>query len=99
MEDLKNNVLFVAKEINGLKTYEEFSEYLDDSLSIEYTKTINNELVNVEIAITLGGPNIYLSTKNEIVNGYWGNDNFSCHINNDDFIDYIIDTIEAYLNK
>lgn len=94
MEDLKNNVMFVVEEINNLKTYEEFSEYLDNSLNIEYTKTINNELVNVEIAITLGGPNIYLSTRNEVVNGYWGSDSFSYHINNDEFIDYIIDTIE-----
>lgn len=94
MKDLKNNVLFIVEEINNLKDYEEFSEYLDNSLNIEYTKTINNELVNVEIAITLGGPNIYLSTRNKIVTGYWGSDNFSCYIDNDDFIDYIIDTIE-----
>lgn len=50
------------------------AHYLNDALDIEYTIDANFEYVGARIAVALGGPNIYIDTRREIVQGYWGED-------------------------
>ena len=49
-------------------------DYLADVLDVEYTLDYSKKLIGVRLAITLGGPNIYIDTREGYVKGYWGTD-------------------------
>lgn len=51
--------------------------YMQDVLDIEYTISGSGEYLGAQIAVGLGGPNIYINTRNGRVEGYWGGDEFS----------------------
>ena len=59
-------------EENG-EAYDLYS-YFDDALDIEYTISGNMDFLGARIAVTLGGPNIYINTRTGYVEGYWGTD-------------------------
>ena len=59
-------------EENG-EAYDLYS-YFADALDIEYTISGNMDFLGARIAVTLGGPNIYINTRTGYVEGYWGTD-------------------------
>lgn len=48
--------------------------YFEDVLDIEYTISSRGDYLGARIAIALGGPNIYIDTREGYVKGYWGTD-------------------------
>lgn len=48
--------------------------YFSDALDIEYTISSRGDYLGARIAVTLGGPNIYIDTREGEVKGYWGTD-------------------------
>lgn len=52
----------------------DFYSYFADALDIEYTISGNMDFLGARIAVTLGGPNIYVNTRTGYVEGYWGTD-------------------------
>ena len=48
-------------------------EYIVQALDVEYTVSSNLEYRGAEIAVALGGPNLFVSTDG-YVRGYWGGD-------------------------
>lgn len=60
-----------AREEYG-DTYARLNKYFEDVLDIEYRVDASGEYKGVIIAITLGGPNIYLDTCEGELRGYWG---------------------------
>jgi hypothetical protein len=48
--------------------------YLSDALDIEYTVSSSGDYLGSQVCVTLGGPNIYIDTRNQKVQGYWGGD-------------------------
>lgn len=48
--------------------------YFDDVLDIEYTISSRGDYIGARIAVALGGPNIYIDTREGYVKGYWGTD-------------------------
>lgn len=53
-------------------------EYMHDVLDIEYTVTQNKEFKSARLLVAFGGPNIWINTGNDTVEGYWGGDSYSC---------------------
>ena len=53
------------------------SEYLNDCFDIEYTVTQALDYKNGIVTVALGGPNIFINTQNNEVEGYWGSDRVS----------------------
>ena len=47
-------------------------DYVTDSYDIEYTKRLNGDFVCCSVCIALGGPNIYIDTNHNRLEGYWG---------------------------
>ena len=47
-------------------------EYLEDILDLKFIIDFRGNLNGVELAVTLGGPNIYISTYENQVQVYWG---------------------------
>ena len=48
--------------------------YFTDALDIEYTISSRGDYLGARIAVALGGPNIYIDTREGYVKGYWGTD-------------------------
>ena len=48
--------------------------YFTDVLDIEYTISSRGDYLGARIAVALGGPNIYIDTREGYVKGYWGTD-------------------------
>lgn len=48
-------------------------DYIANALSIEYTVSgTGRSFLGAEIAVTLGGPNIFIDTRRAVVTGHWG---------------------------
>ena len=90
MKELENMVTSIRDDLNRLyeadytdeereqmeengEAYDLYS-YFDDALDIEYTISGNMDFLGARIAVTLGGPNIYINTRTGYVEGYWGTD-------------------------
>lgn len=46
--------------------------YVTDSYDVTYTKRLNGDFVCCSVCIALGGPNIYIDTDSNRLEGYWG---------------------------
>lgn len=90
MKELENMVTSIRDELNRLyeddytdeqrdemeengEAYDLYS-YFADALDIEYTVDSRLNYRSARIAVTLGGPNIYVDTAEKSVVGYWGSD-------------------------
>ena len=83
MKELQNYVDNIAKELKEIYNGEQVNDegettniydYISDSLDVEYTLNSSKELIGVKLWVTLGGPNIYIDTRNGEVVGHWGSD-------------------------
>ena len=95
MDELKTMVESIRKQIEEATKNKDY-RYFDDILDIEYFVGGDGNLRGVEIALTLGGPNIFVNTKTKEVKGYWGYSEYKIYISYEacDFIDSIF---EEYL--
>lgn len=73
-EDLKKVYEGTAESIENDGEKMDFYEYFNDALDIEYMIGYDGEFRGVEIAVTLGGPNVYINTRRGEVVGFWGTD-------------------------
>ena len=48
--------------------------YLDEALDVEYTASRDLEYLGSRVCVACGGPNIYIDTRNQKAQGYWGSD-------------------------
>jgi hypothetical protein len=56
---------------------------LDDALSIEFTIDQNRTYMGSRILVAFGGPNIWINTRNETVEGSWGRDRIEFRYNDE----------------
>lgn len=47
-------------------------DYVTDAFQVEYTKTLSGSFVGCSVCIALGGPNVYIDTSHNRLEGYWG---------------------------
>jgi hypothetical protein len=57
----------------------EFSafEYLEDALDIEYIVSSKKEFLGARVLVAFGGPNIWINTRTNTVEGHWWGDKAS----------------------
>ena len=48
--------------------------YFADALDVEYTMNSAGEYIGARIFVTLGGPNVWVDTRDGVVGGAWGCD-------------------------
>ena len=85
---MSKEVFEIAKhyvsEIEEAWENEELMDYIDDhELDVEYTISRNFDYIGVEIAIALGGPSVYINTRNKRVEAYWGGEQGSYPLDSD----------------
>lgn len=75
----------------------DISDWLSGSLSIEYTKTLGLDYLNgVRVYVGLGGPTVWVDTRDATVNLRWAVDEAECGISRE-ACDAIEDVISEYL--
>jgi hypothetical protein len=61
-----------ALDIEEAWQNEELMDYIDEhALDIEYTISSNMDFIGAEIAVALGGPSVYINTRDKRVEAYW----------------------------
>ncbi len=59
-------------------------DYLDDVLDIEYIVDSKKQYLGARILVAFGGPNIWINTRTQQVEGYWWNSTSIQSYNNDE---------------
>lgn len=91
MDNINEYVQSIANDIKKVydytpeerERYEEEGEafdlfsYFEDVLDIEYTISGNGDFLGVRLAVTLGGPNVWVDTRRGEVFGAWGTERAS----------------------
>tara|TARA_B100000902_G_C26973661_1_gene746679 strand:- start:324 stop:632 length:309 start_codon:yes stop_codon:yes gene_type:complete len=79
--ELKNQVITIAKQLENPDLIDWVDEneqsafdYLHDALDIQYIVDSKKEYLGARILVTFGGPNIWINTQYNKVEGYWGTD-------------------------
>jgi len=80
-EQLRQQCLSIAKFL-GQEDYgkngegEDYTamDYLADALDIDYIISRGKYYKGARLLVAFGGPNIYIDTGNNRINGYWGED-------------------------
>ena len=52
-------------------------DYLQDALDIEYIVSSKKEYLGARVLVAFGGPNIWVNTRTNTVEGYWWGDSAS----------------------
>jgi hypothetical protein len=79
--DLQNHVTFIATQLTT-GVYEpsdedegcSASDYLSDVLDIEYIVDSKANYLGARVLVAFGGPNIWINTRSNVVEGYWWGD-------------------------
>lgn len=53
------------------------SAWLDDILDIQYTVSRDREFLGARVLVAFGGPNIWVDTRTDTVEGYWWGDEYT----------------------
>lgn len=85
MEQIKSHVQEIANRLsNGFdgamnSDGEAMSafDYLQDALDIEYIVSSKKEYLGARVLVAFGGPNIWVNTRTNKVEGYWWGDSAS----------------------
>ena len=59
-------------------------DYLQDALDIQYIVRADGEYIGARILVSFGGPNIWIDTARQMVDGYWWSDSYSTSYHNDE---------------
>ena len=70
-------------------------DYMSDVLDIRYMVDSQKRYLGARILVAFGGPNIWIDTENERVEGYWWGDKFTASYNDGIGLN---DTCEEYFN-
>ena len=65
-------------------------EYLHDVLDIEYVVNSQHEYLGARVLVAFGGPNIWINTRTNEVQGYWGGDSCIRHFDDNLGIDDVL---------
>ncbi|MFR4815474.1 hypothetical protein [Peptoniphilus sp.] len=77
---------------------EELWDYITDSYDLEYTKTLQGDFRGCRLAIALGGPNIYIDTQENRLEGYWGGTKFYKEFDSWEVCNEIDDIVEELVS-
>jgi hypothetical protein len=85
-EKLKDRVLFIVKQLTGEDTswhktcddpeYASAWDYLSDAYDIEYIVNGKGEYLGARVLVAFGGPNIWINTRTNTVEGRWWGDSY-----------------------
>lgn len=70
-------------------------DYLQDALDIEYIVNGKGEYLGARVLVAFGGPNIWVNTRQGIVEGYWWGDKANSSFNDEIGLD---DALEELWN-
>lgn len=98
MSDLHKTAVGYAEDLEQAYQNGELYEALDDVLDVEYTLDSSFNLIGVELTLTYGGPNIFLSTRYNRIEAYWGGEQVFVPVDRD-VCDEVFAMYEDYLNS
>lgn len=76
------------------------SDWLDDQLDVSFTASLSDPAhpTSVRVSLALGGPSIYLDTREGGIVGYWGTDQVFASVSQD-ALDEVFYLISEYIEE
>jgi hypothetical protein len=73
---------------------ESASDYLEDALDIQYIISSDKEYLGARVLVAFGGPNIWINTQTQTIEGHWwGDSSFSSYHNDPLGIDQYLEEL------
>ena len=94
VQDFQNEVIGIARDIEESAREGKIAEYFDEPLDVKITIGGDLRYQSVEIAVALGGPNIYVDTSEGGVRGYWAGDQYFKRLDR-----YTLNKIDCYFEE
>lgn len=99
-EDLRNNVLSIITGLEHPELNEEGEEtsaydYLEDALDINWILNSDRSYKGARILVAFGGPNIWIDTTTNTVEGYWWGDKYSARFDDQIGLDEALEELFA----
>ena len=82
MSDLKDQVMANVEQVNQCTDVIKFLN--EEVLDINTTIGSDGQYRGSELALTLGGPTVYLYTRSGLIEGSWGSESFTANYDNDE---------------
>jgi len=90
-ETIENGITYadagmeIDAEANGYDSTDIINgfDYLQDALDIQYIVDSNGEYLGARVLVAFGGPNIWIDTLNQRIEGAWWQDKFDAYYNDD----------------
>lgn len=90
MKELKDQVLYIIDQLENGYIYSENCEYgeykkgdimsgfdyISDVLDVEWVLNSDKTIKGARLLVAFGGPNIYIDTVKQVVEGYWWGDSY-----------------------
>lgn len=87
MSDIKNHVLEIIRVLeSGIDSDGkeiDSGDYMQDVLDINWVLNQDRTLKGARLLVAFGGPNIWIDTVTQTVEGYWWNDRFEASYHTD----------------
>ena len=74
--------------------FDDIAEYFEDALDVEIICDLQGNYRGAIITLVLGGPNIYLDTREGWIEGYWGGDRAEYHVQS-----WAVDAVDEYFSE
>lgn len=95
--ELKDQVLSQLNRIENPEKGEDINDWFNNALDIQYIVDQQKQYLGARILVTFGGPNIWVDTRYNRVEGYWGTEqemwNYTDNIGLDDICRELFDSI------
>ena len=75
-------------------SYARLSKYFEGVLDVEIICDLRGDYREARIALTIGGPSIYLNTRTNCIEGYWWSDSAEYHVNR-----AAVDAVDEYFEE
>lgn len=107
MSDLSSQVLHIRDQLECKNTDWEQDidldgresasawDYLEDILDIEYIISSSGEYLGARVLVTFGGPNIWINTRTNTIEGYWWSDEYHTGYKDELGIDEVLEEMYA----
>ena len=78
MKDLSRQVLSIVKTLEADNADFDIGEFFEGVLDVNWVLNSDRTFKSARLLVAFGGPNIWIDTGSQTVEGYWWSDEFSC---------------------
>jgi len=85
-DNITDEVVSTAECIEDMDSFEDL-----DPLEVKVISSLDHQVREIILVLTVGGPHIEVNVSNGTVSGSWGSESHTTHVNNESLLDHLHD--------